>query len=389
VSTILTPSKPVAGSANVLILTSLFLSIANTLGSAGKVPALALSAGQSTDYWPMIAYTAGVVAGCFVAILFERAPASTKYGFFVFGPLAAGVLALICPERSMLVLSLLNACLGALLAIVLILVRGRLGEEPPTIARRNLTLVSAILSGMPVLAPLAISLVATDLSKSVYMAMALVCVAAAIASLWSSKISTNTGIAIDKCSAAGRSVFAVVGLICSNTCVLVAVLTLPIVVRSEAAFSMQHLLLLGACLWLCTNLSLVALQSRLEVGLQLKLGVAIMLSAFCISLTALATENMRLYFFAQVPVYVSAMIIQATLFTRIARNRKTATRSFGIQAGLQVCLATLVVAAASQLSHPTQVALVGQLVLLFTTIACCASLLFRNQLSTVVKDVRP
>jgi hypothetical protein len=121
--------------------------------------------------------------------------------------------------------------------------------------------------------------------------------------------------------------------------------------------------------------------------MQLKLGAAIMTSAFGISLAALGMEDVRLYFFAQVPVYISAMIIQATLFTRIARNRKTATRSFGTQAGLQVCLATLLVAAASQLAHAAQVALVGQLILLLVTVACCASLVFRQTTSLVIKGL--
>ena len=359
-----------------LILTSFFLSVANTLGSAGKLPALGTAVDHSTAYWPMLGYTAGVVAGCFLAVCLEDVSAKSKHGLFLSGPAASAIVALSCIGQSTLSQAILNFLLGALLASVLIVVRGRLGEEPAQLARRNLTLISATLSGMPILVPLSIELLAIDLAGSAYRAASAMCVAATIASALHRAADLSRE-APPSDSPRRSPKLPIIGLVCSNTCVLVAVLTLPIVTAADATMSMRQALTLGLAAWLLTNLALVLFQSKVSLDTQLAVGMAALLLAFGLSLGALATGVVGLYFLAQVPVYVAAIVLQATLFARIAGDRKNSTRRFGIQSGVQVAILTFVVAVASRVARPVETALSGQLTLIFITLICCAILVFR------------
>lgn len=167
-----------------------------------------------------------------------------------------------------------------------------------------------------------------------------------------------------------QTALAILSLAAINTCVLVAILTLPIVGVRQAGCDMHTLLLAASAIWAMTNIALLLLRKRLTLRTQLVIGIGLAATAFASDVATLLTANLKLYLLAQVAVYMASMLLQATLFARIAQTDPLCTRAFGTQSGLQVGAATLVIAIASERLTSMTPAVGGQALVLAVSVVC-------------------
>lgn len=368
------------GFSSYLILCSFFLSIANTLGSAGKLPGADSTMHSAETYRALVSYTSGIVLGCFLARIFEQYAVNEKVFIVRQGAVTASILSVICIFVPLRISYIPNGLLGIVLGSVIIGLRAVLGEANNQKARNNLIIVSAILSGMSIFVPLLVIKLDFDKFRDPYIASAICCALgwfmAAISRQgkrtwlfkgeWSSKRNLKNPEA--KMRFNSHTALAIASLASINTCVIMAIFTLPIVRVSHAGSTMGGLLTVAAGVWLSTNALLFFVRRTISLQSQLMFGLSLAIMALGSDILSLALNDAGYYLLGQIPVYIAAMLLQATLFARIAQTDRLSIRAFGTQAGLQVGIATLVVILATKYADSIVPAVGGQIFMLLIVI---------------------